>query len=69
MACFQAIKIFCHNPSLRLATKAMACESVNQERSLGVTFHAAKNVGESERMNLHIPKRTPTLGVGVPMDS
>jgi hypothetical protein len=56
MACFQAIKIFCHNPSLRLATKAMACESVNQERNLGVTFHAAKNVGESERMNLHIPK-------------
>jgi hypothetical protein len=26
-------------------------------------------MGECEGMNLHIPKWTPTLGVGVPMDS
>jgi hypothetical protein len=28
-----------------------------------------KSVGECEGMNLHIPKKAPTLGVGVPMDS
>jgi hypothetical protein len=57
-----------HNPSLGLATKAKACESAGQEWNMGVTFHAPGSVGECEGMNLHTPKWTPTLGVGVPMD-
>jgi hypothetical protein len=36
---------------------------------MGVTFDAPWSVGECERMNLHAPKRIPTLGVGVLMDS
>jgi hypothetical protein len=43
----------CRNPSLRLATKARACKSAK----------------ECERMNPHILKGTPTLGVIVLMDS
>jgi hypothetical protein len=35
----------------------------------GVTFHALESVGDCEGMNLHTPKWTPTLGIGVLMDS
>jgi len=42
---------------------------VGQKGSLGVTSHALKNVGECDRMNPHTPNGTPTLGVGVPVDS
>jgi len=59
----------CWNPNLGLITKARACKSEGQKCSLGVTFHALGNVGECERMNPHTPKWTPTLGVGVPMNS
>jgi hypothetical protein len=31
--------------------------------------HAPKSVKECEGIDLHTPKGTPTLGVGVPMDS
>jgi hypothetical protein len=59
----------CYNPSLGLATKARACKGAGQEWSPWVTFHAPRNVGGCEGMNPHIPKWTPTLGVGVPIDS
>jgi hypothetical protein len=59
----------CHKPSLRLATKARACKNVGQKGSPGVTFHAPKSAKECEGMNPHTPKRTRTLGVGLPVDS
>ncbi len=59
----------CRNPSLRLATKARACKGAGQEWSPGVTIHAFGSVGKCEGMNPHTPKWTPTLGVGLPMDS
>jgi hypothetical protein len=59
----------CHNPSLGLATKARACKSASQEGSPGVTYHAPRSAKECEGMNPHTPKGTPTLGVGVPVDS
>jgi hypothetical protein len=57
------------NLSLRLTTKARACEGVGQEWSSGVTFHAPESVRKCEGMNRHTPKWAPTLGVGVQMDS
>jgi hypothetical protein len=59
----------CRNPSLGLATKARACKGVGQEGSLGVASHVLGSVGKCEGMNPHTPKGTPTLGVGVSMDS
>jgi len=41
---------------------------VSQERNPGVTLHVPKSVGKCEGMNLHIPKGTSTLGVGISMD-
>jgi hypothetical protein len=32
-------------------------------------IHTFESVGECERMSSHIPKWTPILGIGVPMDS
>jgi hypothetical protein len=58
----------CRNPSLGLATKARACKSVGQERSLEVTFHVPGSAKECEGMNPHTPKGTPTLGIGVLVD-
>jgi hypothetical protein len=62
------IHINCRNPSARLTTKAKAWK-VRPKVSPGITFHALENVIECEGMNPHTPKWTPTLGVGVPMDS
>jgi hypothetical protein len=36
---------------------------------MGVTSHALGSARECEGINLHTPKGTPTLGVGVPVDS
>jgi hypothetical protein len=44
-------------------------KGVGQEGSWGVTSCAPGSVGECEGMNPHTPKWTPTLGVGIPMDS
>jgi len=33
------------------------------------SFHAPGGVGECEGMNFHTPRRTPILGVGIPIDS
>jgi hypothetical protein len=57
----------CCIPSLGLTTKARACESAGQEGSPKVTFHATGSAKECEGMNPHTPKRTSTLGVGVPI--
>jgi len=48
---------------------AKACKVAGQEGSPGVTSHAPKSVGECEGMNPHTPKGTPTLGIGIPVDS
>jgi hypothetical protein len=61
--------IRCRKPSFRLATKANACKGAGQEWSPGVTFHALGSLGKYEGMNAHIPKWTPTLKIGVAMDS
>jgi hypothetical protein len=49
--------------------KQRACKNAGQEGSPGITFHAFGSAKECERMNPHTPKGTPTLGVGVPVDS
>ncbi len=59
----------CRNFNLEFMSKARACKVASQKRSLGVTFHALRSVGECEWMNPHTPKWAPTLGVGVSMDS
>jgi hypothetical protein len=59
----------CRNPSLGLATKAKAYKGAGQERSSGITSQTPRSVGKCEGMNLHTPKRVPTLGVGVSVDS
>ncbi len=61
--------LYCHNPSLGLATNARACKNASQKGSPGVTFHAFRSAKEYEGMNPHTPKGTPTLRVGVPVDS
>jgi len=59
----------CCNPSLGLATKAKGCKVASQERSLVVMPHALGSAKECEGIDPHTPKGTPTLGVGVPVDS
>jgi hypothetical protein len=54
--------------TLTLDLQPRTCKGAGQEGSLGVTFHAPKNVGKCEGMNSHTPKLVTTLGVGVPMD-
>jgi undecaprenyl pyrophosphate phosphatase UppP len=46
----------CHNPSLKLVTKAKVYKGVSQEGNLGVTSDALESVGECEGMNTHTPK-------------
>jgi hypothetical protein len=62
-------KHMCRNPSLGLATKAKAYKVAGQEGSLGVMSHAFGTARKCEGIDPHTPKGTPTLGVGVPMDS
>jgi hypothetical protein len=45
------------------------CKVAGQEGSPGIMLHAPGNVRECEGIDLHTPKGTPTLGVGVPVDS
>jgi len=59
----------CHNLSLGLATKARANKVVGQEGNPGVMPHALGNARECEGIDLHTPKGTLTLGVGVSVDS
>jgi len=41
---------------------------VGQEGSPGVMCHAPRSARECEGIDLHTPKGTPTLGVGVLVD-
>ncbi len=59
----------CHNLSLGLMTKGRGCKVAGQKGSPGVMPHALGNARECEGIGPHTPKGTPTLGVGVPMDS
>jgi len=59
----------CRNPSLGFATKARGCKVAGQERSPGVRPHVPGSARECEGIDPHTPKGTPTLGVGVPVDS
>ncbi len=52
---------FYYDLSLGLATKAKACKGAGQEWSLGVIFHAPRNVGGCEGMNPHTLKWLPLM--------
>jgi hypothetical protein len=58
----------CCNPSLGLTTKARVCKITGQEGRPRITSSVPGSVKECEGMNLHIPKWTPILRIGVPMD-
>jgi hypothetical protein len=60
--------IWCRNLSLGLATKAKGCKVAGQEGRPGVMSTPGSGRG-CEGIDLHTPKGTPTLGVGVPVDS
>jgi hypothetical protein len=59
----------CHNPSLRLMTKARACKGAGQAGGPRITSRVPRSVGKCEGMTLHTPKGAPTLGIGVLVDS
>jgi len=59
----------CQNRSLGLATKARGCKVAGQEGSPGVMPHAPGSARECEGIDPHTPKATPTLGVGILVDS
>jgi len=59
----------CRNPSLGLVTKARGCKVASQEGSLGIMPHAHSSARKYEGIDPHAPKGTPTLGVGVLVDS
>jgi hypothetical protein len=61
--------IKCRNPSLGLATKAKGLQGCGPRGSPRVTSHTPGSVRKCEGVNPHIPKATPTLGDGVPVDS
>jgi hypothetical protein len=59
----------CHNLSLGLVTRARACKLASQEKSSKIRPYALENARECEGIDPHTPKGTPTLGVGVSVDS
>jgi len=59
----------CRNPSFGLATKAKGLQGCGPKGSPGVTSETPGSAGECEGLSLHIPKATPTLGDGLPVDS
>jgi len=61
--------LYCRNPSFGLATKAKGLQGCGPRGSPGVTSETLESVRECEGVSLHIPKATPTLGDGVPVDS
>jgi len=63
------MKAKCCNPSLGLITKARGCKVTGQKGNPRVIPHAPGSVRKCEGIPLHTPKGTPTLGVGVPVDS
>jgi len=65
----ESTKISCRNPSLGFATKVKGCKVAGQEGSPEVMLHALESARECEGIDPRTPKGTPTLGVGVPVDS
>ncbi len=61
--------VMCCDPSLGLTTRARGYKVAGQEGSLGIMPHAPKSARECEGIDPHTPKGTPTLGVGIPVDS
>ncbi len=61
--------VMCRNANLGLMTKARGYKVVNQEGSLRIMPHAPKNARECEGIDPHTLKGTPTLGIGIPVDS
>jgi hypothetical protein len=59
----------CRNPSLGLVTKVRGCKVAGKGGSLGVMPHAPGSVRECEGIDPYTPKATPTLGIGVLVDS
>jgi hypothetical protein len=58
--------------NLLVATLALGSrprQRVARLRAKRVMLHALESARECEGIDLHIPKGTPTLGVGVPVDS
>ncbi len=60
--------VFCHNPSLGLATKVRDCKVVGQEGSLGVMPHAPGSQESVREQALTFPKELPRW-FGVLVDS
>ncbi len=56
----------CHNPNLGLMTKARACKVASQKGSSEVTSCVPESAKKCEGVNLHTPKWTPIVRVGVP---
>jgi hypothetical protein len=61
--------LYCRNLSIGLTIKARGCKIAGQEGSLRVMSHAPGNARKCEGIGLHTPKGTPTLGIGIPVDS
>jgi len=55
--------------ALGLQPRQRACKVAGQEKNSGVMPHAPGSAKECEGMNPHTPKKTPTLGDGVPVNS
>jgi len=50
-------------------TKARGCKDAGQKGSPRGRPHAPESAKECEGIDLHTPKGTPTLGIGVSVDS
>jgi hypothetical protein len=61
----------CHDPNLRLATKAKGLQGCGPRLSPGIAFSCLGSAKECEceGKKPHTPRWTPMLGVGVPVDS
>ncbi len=63
------LMVICRNPSLGFATKTRASKVAGQEGSPRIMSHAPGSAREYEGIDPHTPKGTPTLGIGVLVDS
>jgi hypothetical protein len=50
-------------------TKARGYKVAGQKKESGIMQHVLENARECEGIDPHTPKGTPTLEVGVPVDS
>jgi len=62
------LKHNCHNHSLGLATKAKGLVRLRAKKKPQNYIACSGSVGNCGGMNPHIPKATPTLGNGIPVD-